>query len=109
MKTLTPAGATAGSIIAGWAFFGVGAITEVGTMIPVLIQIEFWWNISFLAVFSSFFGFLMYFEAIKNAAAKGYKWLDGSVTSEANLSVVQMAERLGAERYKSFRLYQMNF
>jgi len=69
MKTLTPAGATAGSILVGWAFFGFGAITEVGTMLPVLSEIGFWWNVIFLAVFSSFFGFLMYFESIKRIGA----------------------------------------
>lgn len=52
---------------------------------------------------------LLYFEAIKSAVAKGYRWLDGSTTSEFNPAVVRMAERLGAERYKLFRLYQKTF
>jgi len=52
---------------------------------------------------------LLYFEAIKEAKAKGYRWLDGSTTSEFNPAVVRMAERLGAERYKLFRLYQKTF
>jgi GNAT superfamily N-acetyltransferase len=52
---------------------------------------------------------LLYFEVIKAAAAKGYKWLDGSTTSEFNPAVVRMADRLGADRYKEFRLYQMTF
>ncbi len=69
MKTLSPAEATAGSIFVGWAIFGVGAFTEVGTILPVLVQIEFWWNVIFLAAFSSFFGFLMYFKAIKQIGA----------------------------------------
>ena len=52
---------------------------------------------------------LLYFEAIKAAREKGYRWLDGSTTSEFNPAVVRMAERLGAERYKLFRLYQKRF
>jgi len=69
MKTLTPAEATAGSIFAGWTIFGIGSITEAGTMLPVLIEIDFWWNVVFLAAFSSFFGFLIYFEVIKRIGA----------------------------------------
>jgi GNAT superfamily N-acetyltransferase len=52
---------------------------------------------------------LMYLEAVRAAARKGYKWLDGSLTSENNPSVNRLAERLGAERYKHYRLYQMAF
>jgi GNAT superfamily N-acetyltransferase len=52
---------------------------------------------------------LLYYKAIKAAAERGYRWLDGSTTSEFNPGVIRMAERLGAERYKWFRLYQMRF
>lgn len=52
---------------------------------------------------------LLYLEAVRSAAAKGYKWLDGSLTSEANPTVNRLAERLGAERYKHYRLYRMMF
>jgi GNAT superfamily N-acetyltransferase len=52
---------------------------------------------------------IMYLEAIRAAAAKGYQWLDGSLTSEFNPTVVRLAERMGAERYKLFRLYQKMF
>jgi hypothetical protein len=38
--------------------------------------------------------------------AEGYKWLDGSLTSEENLAVNYLAGRLGAERYKHYRIYQ---
>jgi hypothetical protein len=37
---------------------------------------------------------------------KGYKWLDGSLTAEQNLLVNLLADRLGAERYKHYRVYQ---
>lgn len=52
---------------------------------------------------------LLYMEAVRSAAAKGYKWLDGSLTSEANPTINRLAERLGAERYKHYRLYRMMF
>lgn len=50
---------------------------------------------------------LLYLEAVKAACVRGYRWLEGSVTSEWNPAVNRIAERLGAERYKHFRLYQM--
>jgi GNAT superfamily N-acetyltransferase len=50
---------------------------------------------------------LLYMEAIKAFYRKGYKWLDGSVTSEYNPVVNLIAHRLGAERYKHYRLYQL--
>ena len=52
---------------------------------------------------------LMYLRAIRVAVARGYRWLDGSHTSEYNPTVVRLAERLGAERYKHFRVYQLMF
>jgi GNAT superfamily N-acetyltransferase len=52
---------------------------------------------------------LLYIEAVRSAAAKGYRWLDGSLTSETNPTVNRLAERLGAERYKHYRLYRMMF
>jgi GNAT superfamily N-acetyltransferase len=50
---------------------------------------------------------LLYLEALKAAAAKGYKWLDGSLTSETNAMINLIAGRLGAEPYKHYRLYRM--
>ncbi len=50
---------------------------------------------------------LLYVEMIKAACIRGYRWLEGSLTSEWNPAVNLLAERLGAERYKHFRLYQM--
>lgn len=51
---------------------------------------------------------LLYLEAVKAVYDKGYAWLDGSVTHESNKMVNQIAGRLGAERYKHYRLYRMN-
>jgi GNAT superfamily N-acetyltransferase len=52
---------------------------------------------------------LLYMEAVRAAVAKGYRWLDGSLTSEFNPTVVRLATRMGAEQYKLFRLYQLTF
>ena len=50
---------------------------------------------------------LLYMEAIKEVYEKGYAWLDGSLTSELNPTINLIAGRLGAERYKQYRMYQM--
>jgi GNAT superfamily N-acetyltransferase len=50
---------------------------------------------------------LLYLETIKGFYEKGYAWLDGSMTSEYNPKVNLLAQRLGAERYKHYRLYEL--
>jgi len=50
---------------------------------------------------------LLYLEGVRAFLDKNYKWLDGSLTSEQNPMVNLIASRLGAERYKLYRLYQM--
>lgn len=50
---------------------------------------------------------LLYLEAVKSIYEKGYRWMDGSVTSEQNIMVNLIANRLGAERYKHFRVYRL--
>jgi GNAT superfamily N-acetyltransferase len=50
---------------------------------------------------------LLYLEAVKAVFDKGYAWLDGSLTSEFNPMVNLIAHRLGAERYKHYRLYKL--
>ncbi len=51
---------------------------------------------------------MLYLEAVKAFYDKGYAWLDGSVTSEYNPAVNLLANRLGAERYKQYRIYKMS-
>lgn len=51
---------------------------------------------------------MLYIEAVKGFYDKGYAWLDGSVTSEYNPAVNLLANRLGAERYKQYRIYKIN-
>jgi len=50
---------------------------------------------------------LLYLEAVKRVFERGYAWLDGSVTSERNAMVNLVAHRLGAERYKHYRVYRL--
>jgi len=50
---------------------------------------------------------LLYLQAVKAFYEGGYEWLDGSVTSERNPKINLLAERLGAERYKHYRLYRL--
>ena len=50
---------------------------------------------------------LLYTQVLQGFVAGGYAWLDGSITSEYNLVVNLVAQRLGAERYKHFRVYEL--
>jgi GNAT superfamily N-acetyltransferase len=50
---------------------------------------------------------LLFEESIRGMIAKGYQWLDGSLTSEHNKTVNLLASRFGAERYKHYRIYQV--
>jgi GNAT superfamily N-acetyltransferase len=50
---------------------------------------------------------ILYLEVVKAIFRKGYSWLDGSVTSEYNPAINLLANRLGAERFKHYRLYQI--
>jgi GNAT superfamily N-acetyltransferase len=50
---------------------------------------------------------MLYLEAVKAFYNKGYTWIDGSVTSEFNPAVNLLPSRVGAERYKHYRIYQI--
>jgi GNAT superfamily N-acetyltransferase len=50
---------------------------------------------------------ILYLEVVKAIFNKGYTWLDGSITSEYNPAINLLANRLGAERYKHYRIYQI--
>ena len=50
---------------------------------------------------------ILYLEAVKAIFDKGYAWMDGSITSEYNPAINLLANRLGAERYKHYRIYQI--
>ena len=50
---------------------------------------------------------LLYLESIRAVFAKGYQWLDGSLTSEYNTIVNYLAQRMGATAYKHYRIYEI--
>lgn len=50
---------------------------------------------------------LLFVESLKGMLAGGYQWFDGSLTSERNPMINLLASRLGAERYKHYRIYRM--
>jgi GNAT superfamily N-acetyltransferase len=52
---------------------------------------------------------LLFDEMVKRARAKGYKWIDLSLTSEDNPYTPALAERMGAKLYKRYRTYRLSF
>lgn len=50
---------------------------------------------------------LLFMESLRAMMAKGYQWLDGSLTSENNAMINLLASRFGAQRYKHYRIYEM--
>jgi len=65
----------------------------------VLIRPEYW---------GSGLIILMADELVRQARARGYRWLDGSLTSDDNPRTPQLAARLGASEYKRYRVYQVD-
>lgn len=49
---------------------------------------------------------LLFDEFYRRARAKGYEWIDLSLTSEANPETPVIAERAGAVRYKRYQVYE---
>lgn len=49
---------------------------------------------------------LMFAEMRKRAVAKGYEWVDLSMTSEDNPKTPMLAERMGGRVYKRIQIYQ---
>ena len=49
----------------------------------------------------------MYAAMIESAARKGYRWGELSWVLESNPAMNRVAERLGAERYKTYRIYDL--
>jgi GNAT superfamily N-acetyltransferase len=50
---------------------------------------------------------LLFDEMARRAIAKGYKWVDLSLTSEDNPSTPLIAERMSAKIYKRYRVYRL--
>jgi GNAT superfamily N-acetyltransferase len=49
---------------------------------------------------------LLFDEMARRASAKGYKWVDLSITSEDNPRTPELARRMGAKVYKRYRVYK---
>ncbi|MBN2003028.1 MAG: GNAT family N-acetyltransferase [Anaerolineae bacterium] len=49
---------------------------------------------------------MLFDEMIKRAQAKGYTWIDLSITSADNPDTPVLAERMGAKRYKVYQIYR---
>ena len=64
----------------------------------VLVLPEYWGSGVSLMLFS---------EMLRRAQAKGYQWVDLSLTSSENPKTPRLAERLGGEIYKRYRVYQI--
>lgn len=47
------------------------------------------------------------YALVQKARARGYRWLDLSLTSDDNPMTPRMAERLGAELYRRYRVYRL--
>jgi len=63
----------------------------------VLVLPEYW---------GSGVSLLLFDEMVKRAAAKGYQWLDLSLTGADNPYTPELAERLGCQLYKRYRVYR---
>jgi L-amino acid N-acyltransferase YncA len=51
---------------------------------------------------------LLFDEMARRARAKGYGWVDLSLTSDDNPYTPALATRLGAVLYKRYRVYQLD-
>jgi GNAT superfamily N-acetyltransferase len=51
-------------------------------------------------------GVLLFAELARRVSAKGYEWVDLSVTGEDNADTFPLAHRMGAKIYKRYRFYK---
>jgi GNAT superfamily N-acetyltransferase len=51
---------------------------------------------------------LLFDEMLKQARARGFTWIDLSLTSDENPRTPALAERMGAQLYKRYRVYRFN-
>lgn len=66
----------------------------------VLVLPEYW---------GSGVAILLFSEMVKALMAKGYDWVDLSLTSDDNPRTPALAERMGAKIYKRYRVYRKVF
>jgi GNAT superfamily N-acetyltransferase len=72
--------------------------TECLAVKSVLVRPEYW---------GSGLVILLFDEMIRQARARGYRWIDASLTSEDNPRTPQLAARFGAREYKRYRVYTL--
>jgi hypothetical protein len=51
---------------------------------------------------------LLFDRMVHNARARGYRWIDASLTSDDNPRTPALGTRFGAEIYKRYRIFRMN-
>jgi GNAT superfamily N-acetyltransferase len=67
------------------------------TIKSVLVYPEYW---------STGVAVLMFEEMLERAQARGYQWVDLSLTAEDNPKTPMLAERMGGEVYKRYQVYR---
>lgn len=72
--------------------------TQCLTMKSVLVLPEYW---------GSGVGILLFAEMKRRAQARGYRWIDASLTSTDNPNTPQLAERFEGQIYKRYRVYRL--
>ncbi len=70
--------------------------TRCLTLKSVLVLPEYW---------GSGLAILLFDEMARRARARGYHWIDGSLTSADNPRTPAIADRLGGRLYKRYRVY----
>jgi len=51
---------------------------------------------------------LLFDQMVRNARARGYRWIDASLTSDDNPRTPALGARFGAKIYKRYRVYRMD-
>jgi GNAT superfamily N-acetyltransferase len=72
--------------------------TECLTVKSVLVLPDYW---------GGGVALLMFDEMIRRARARGYRWIDASLTSDDNPNTPPLGARFGAQVYKRYRVYRL--
>ena len=73
--------------------------TQCLTVKSVLIPPQYW---------GSGAAILLFDEMVRRARARGYRWIDASLTSDDNPRTPAIANRMGAKLYKRYRAYRLS-
>jgi L-amino acid N-acyltransferase YncA len=68
------------------------------TIKSVLVLPEYW---------GSGIAILLFDEMVSRIRAKGFEWVDLSLTSDDNPKTPELAEKLGGKIYKRYRVYRL--